>query len=148
MDCESSKAVATANMESGSKSTEDGAAANLEGQSESVDCSVDFDTGMPCSSMSRKSNRSKHVVGYKKQWEKEFSWLLCVYEGGNAIGMMCRLCKRHHTKNKYNQSTVWSVTPCICVRKDSIRRHSKSAQHLCAVELESCRLASVKDGGI
>ena len=176
MDCESSNAVATANVESRSESTEDGAAANLEGRSESaedgaaanlegesaedgatgnlegqsecVDCSVDFDTGMPCSSMSRKSNRSKHLVGYKKQWEKEFSWLLCVYEVGKAIGMMCRLCKRHHTKNKYNQSTVWSVTPCICLRKDSVRRHSKSAQYLCAVELESCRLASVKDGGI
>ena len=136
MDGDSSKAVATANEESRSESTEDGSAANLEGrsqsaedgaaanlvgesagdgatgnlegQSESVDCSVescmqfveDFDSGMPCSSMSRKSNCSKHQVEYKKQWKKEFSWLLCVYEGEKAVGMMCRLCKRHHTKNK------------------------------------------------
>ena len=40
-----------------------------------------------------------------------------------------------------------SFDPCVCLRKDSVRRHSKSAHYLCAVELESCRLESEKDGG-
>ena len=40
---------------------------------------------------------------------------------------------------KYNHSTVWNETPCICLRKDSIRRHSLSLQHMEAVERELCR---------
>ena len=62
--------------------------------------------------------------------------------------MLCGLCKRHKTKNKYNQSSIWSATPCTCLRKDSVRRHAKSTQHLGAVELETHRVAAEMDGGI
>ena len=59
MDSDSSKGVATANLERRSECTEDGATANLEGQNESIDSSIescsrfveDFDSGRPCSSM-------------------------------------------------------------------------------------------------
>ena len=94
------------------------------------------------------SNSSKHLMGYRRSWEKEFSWLVAVESDGTVTGMMCTLCKRHKTKNRYNQSTVWSSTPCTYFRKDSVGRHAKSAQHLEAVELETHRLAAERSGGI
>ena len=95
------------------------------------------------------SGSARHVVGYKAEWETEFSWLQAVRdETGLTVGMLCGLCKLHKTKNKYNQSTVWSESPCVCLRKDSVRRHSLSEQHKQAVELEVCREASDRTGGI
>ena len=94
------------------------------------------------------SDSSKHLVGYRRAWEKEFPWLVAVESGGTVTGMMCSVCKRHKTRNKYNQSTVWSSTPCTYFRKDSVGRHAKSAQHLEAVELETHRLAAGRSGGI
>ena len=70
------------------------------------------------------SNSSKHLMGYRRSWEKEFSWLVAVESDGTVTGMMCTLCKRHKTKNRYNQSTVWSSTPCTYFRKDSVGRHA------------------------
>ena len=67
---------------------------------------------------------------------------------GEVIGMLCRLCRRHKTGNKYNKTTVWSETPCVCLRKDSVRRHSESLQHKEAVEKELAREHSCRDGGI
>lgn len=117
-------------------------ATDLEGSDEGI-----LDIIMPPEKRPR-SDTSRHVVCYKKQWEVEFPWLLSVMSNGSVTGMMCSLCKRHHTKNKCNQSTVWSTNPCICLRKDSIRRHSLSAQHQTAVELEKARLAAQQNGGI
>ena len=95
-----------------------------------------------------KIDTSKHSVGYQQSWEKEYPWLMAVESGGEVTGMLCSLCKRHKTKNKQNQSSVWGSTPCTCLRKDSVRRHAKSAQHLGAVELETHRVAAERDGGI
>ena len=94
------------------------------------------------------SDSSKHLVGYRRAWENEFSWLVAVESDGNVTGMLCTLCKKHKTKNKYNHSTVWNSTPCTYFRKDTVRRHAKSVQHLDAVELETHRLAAERDGGI
>jgi hypothetical protein len=69
---------------------------------------------------------SKHLVGYRRSWENDFPWLVAVESDGSVTGMMCNLCKRHNTRNKYNQSTVWSSTPCTYFRKDSLGRHEKS----------------------
>ena len=62
--------------------------------------------------------------------------------------MLCRLCQRHKTKNKFNQSSVWSSTPCVSSRKDILRRHAENDQHNSAVELESHCVAAERDGGI
>ena len=45
------------------------------------------------------------------------------------------ICKRHKAENKYKKSTVWSDTPCVCIRKDSVRRHSQTLQHKDGVEM-------------
>ena len=63
-------------------------------------------------------------------------------------GMICSWCKKHKTRNKYNKATIWSINPCITLRKDCVQRHSLSQQHKCAVELETYREASQKSGGI
>ena len=86
------------------------------------------------------NDATKHAVGYKIKWEREFPWLLTKKNStGTVTGMLCRFCKRHKTGNKYNKTTVWSETPCVCLRKDSIRRHSQSLQHKEAVEKELAR---------
>ena len=66
---------------------------------------------------------------------------------GIVTGMLCRLCRRHKTGNKYNKTTVWSETSCVCLRKDSVCRHSKSLHHKEAVEKELARERSSRDGG-
>ena len=69
--------------------------------------------------------------------------------------MLCSLCKRYSTKSKYNKTTVWSASPCICLRKDSVHRHASSVprhtssvQHSNAVQLEKVRVAAEREGGI
>ena len=95
------------------------------------------------------AEKGKHAPGYKKGWEHEFTWLEPVRnENSQVVGLICELCKRHKRKNKFNQSTVWSETPCSTVRKDAVRRHSLSQQHKGAVEMEACREAAVRHGGI
>jgi hypothetical protein len=91
---------------------------------------------------------SKHLVGYRQAWESDFPWLIPVESDGQVTGMLCTLYQRYKTKNKYNQSPVWSSTPCISFRKDVLGRHAKSDQHKSAVELESHRVAAERDGGI
>ena len=62
------------------------------------------------------SNDAKHAVGYKTKWESDFPWLLSEKNSeGEVIGMLCRLCK---TGNKYNKTTVWSETPCVCMLEE------------------------------
>ena len=85
-------------------------------------------------------------VGYKPAWESEFSWLVPCFSEGTVCGMMCSLCKRHRTKNKYNNTTVWSASPCICLQKDSVRRHASSVQHSNAEELEKVRISAERGG--
>ena len=90
-----------------------------------------------------------HVVVYNSEWEEEFSWLVPMRnDSGIVTGMLCRNCKRHETENKYNKSRVWSGTPCRCIRKDSVRRHSQSLQHKNGVEKELAREQSSRDGGL
>ena len=69
------------------------------------------------------SDSSKHLMGYRRVWERDFPWLVAVESDGSVTDMMCNLCKRHKTKNKYNQSTV----SCTYFRKDSLGRHEKSS---------------------
>ena len=91
---------------------------------------------------------SKHLVQYNTKWESEFPWLLPKKDNCKVFGMLCSPCMRHKCTAKYNHSTVWSETPCICLRKDSIRKHSLSFHHKEAVERELCRQHSSRDGGI
>ena len=86
--------------------------------------------------VARSYGTSKHAVGYKPAWEAEYPWLVPDFSDGKVSGMLCSVCKRHSTKNKYNKTTAWSESPCICLRKDSVRRHASSVQHSNAVELE------------
>ena len=79
---------------------------------------------------------SKHLVQCNTKWESEFPWLVPKKDTCKVVGM---LCMRRKCTAKYNHSTVWSETPCICLRKDSIRRHSLSLQHKEAIERELCR---------
>ncbi len=73
------------------------------------------------------SQVSGHVVGYNIKWEEEYKWLVPYRdEVGVITGMFCELCIRYKCKNKYNHSAVWNETPCVCLRKDSVRRHSVS----------------------
>ena len=32
---------------------------------------------------------------------------------GDVVATLCNVCKKPKTKNKYNQTTVWSQVPCI-----------------------------------
>jgi len=95
------------------------------------------------------AEKGKHAPGYK-EWERNFTWLDQVRnsESGQVVGLICRLCKQHKRKNKFNQSTVWSETPCSTVCKDAIRCHSLSQQHKEAVEMEACREVADRHGGI
>ena len=64
--------------------------------------------------------------------------------------MLCSVCKRHSTKNKYNKTTAWSESPCICLRKDSVRRNASSVQHSNAVgSLKRCEwLPNEREGSL
>ena len=79
----------------------------------------------------------------------EFPWLEIVTDDdGKAVGMLCELCRKHKTENKYNHSKVWNETPCVCMQKDSIRRYLSSEMHVRAVQLETVRQAADTNGGI
>ena len=47
-------------------------------------------------------SHSKHLIGYDRNWETEFPWLEVVTDDGKAVGMLCKLCRKHNTENKYN----------------------------------------------
>ena len=96
----------------------------------------------------QKSADGKHVVGYNKAWETEFSWLVPVYTKETVSGMLCSVCKWHSTKSKYNKSSMWSDTPWVSLHKDVVRRHSTSIQHQDAIQREIYREAAERDGGI
>ena len=49
---------------------------------------------------------SKHLVGYGQLWENEFTWLIPVETDGLVTGILCRLCQRHKTKNKYTVQCI------------------------------------------
>ena len=88
------------------------------------------------------------LLAIMQKWKEEYAWLVPERnEAGVVVGMFCSLCKRHKCKNKCNQSAVWNETPCVCLRKNSVRRHSLSLQHK-AVEKETYREGSSRDGGI
>ena len=90
-----------------------------------------------------------HAVGYNSEREEEFPWLLRLKnDSGIVTGMLNGICKMHKTDNKYNKSRVWSGTPCTCIRKDSVRRHSQFLQHKDGVEKELAREQSSCDGGL
>ena len=63
-----------------------------------------------------------HAVGHNFEWEKEFPWLLPLQnDSGIVTAMLCRICKRHKTENKYNISRVWSDTPCRVLPRNFLR---------------------------
>jgi len=60
------------------------------------------------------------LIGYDRKWETEFPWLEVVTDvNGKAVGMLCKLCRKHKIENKCNHSKEWSETPCICTCKTS-----------------------------
>ena len=98
--------------------------------------------------------RSKHRVGYRNSWQTEFPWHVPVYDtdnsetdDGHVVGLLCSLCKKHHTKQR-NSVGTWTDKPCSLLRKDVLKRHKLSNMHKEAEELETVRLASQQDGGI
>ncbi len=91
----------------------------------------------------RFQSMSKHKIGYNKQWEDEYPWLVCKDDG-----LYCHLCKRYNTRNERNGSSVFNQTPCISKRKDVLRRHASSSMHQLALRREHERLSSDSDGGI
>ena len=93
--------------------------------------------------------KGKRSPEYKEEWKREFHWLEPVRnESGQVVGLNCKLCRWHKRKNRFNQSTVRSKTPCTTVQKDTVRRHSLSQQHKAAVEMETCREAATRTRGI
>ena len=65
--------------------------------------------------------------------------------GGERQKCVCNvvfIVNRHHTKNTSNWSPVWSVTPCVCLRKDNVHRQASSDQHAVATELEKTRVVA------
>ena len=93
--------------------------------------------------------KGKHATGYKAEWKREFSWVEPVRnERGEVVGLYCKLCKRHKRKNKYNQCTVWSETPCTTIPKDAVCHHSLSQQHKAVVEMEACQETATRTRGI
>ena len=55
--------------------------------------------------------------------------------------MCCR-----YKAGKYNHSAVWNEVPCVCLHKDSVRRHSLSL-HKEATQKELSLQGSSRDGG-
>ena len=80
------------------------------------------------------------MIGYDRNWETEFPWLEVVTDDGKAVGMLCKLCRKHNAENKYNHSKVWNETPCVCMCKDSVR-HQK-----CMLQLETAHQAADTNG--
>ena len=65
---------------------------------------------------------------------------------GKVIDVLCSLCMKHKTDQR-NHAGTWTSKPCVCIRKDMIDRHSKSAMHREAIK-ETLRSQSSGDGGI
>ena len=114
-----------------------------------LDPAASASSGASSSSSGADNSMDKHAIGYKSTWEADYSWLSPVRNSeGDVVGMLCDVCKKHKTKNKYNQSAVWSKVPCVSLRRDSVRRHSQSQQHKDALELEMHAEESRRTGGI
>ena len=100
----------------------------------------------PHSSSASLTAANKHKVGYNVSWKDDFLWHIPVYDGtGSTVtGLLCSLCKRHHTKQR-NSVGTWMEKPCGLMRRDIIQHHKDSKMHKEAEELEAARLA---DGGL
>ena len=79
-------------------------------------CSKDHDDSETIAKAS-----TKHALGYRSEWQVEFPWMVPTETQGRVTGIMCHLCKLHRTKNKFNQSHIWSETPCVYLRKDLVK---------------------------
>ena len=94
-----------------------GASSDSAGASSS---SASSSSSAPSSSSGAACSTNKHAIGYKSPWEEDYPWLYPVRSSeGDVVGMLCNGCKKHKTKNKYNQTTVWSQVPCVSLRRDS-----------------------------
>ena len=61
----------------------------------------------PVNSAPTCSGSPRHVVGYKAEWETEFSWLQAVRdETGLTVGVLCCLCKLQRTNTTNPQNGV------------------------------------------
>ena len=38
-----------------------------------------------------RTDSSKHLIGYRRAWERQFPWLVAVENDGSVTGMMCSL---------------------------------------------------------
>ena len=99
-------------------------------------------------SKKRRRDSAKHVVGYVADWQKKFPMVTARTRQRRDDWWDVLPAVRHKTKNKFNQSTVWSTSPCTSIRKDCVRRHSISDQHKEAVNKEVYRENSVTDSGL
>ena len=69
------------------------------------------------------NDATKHAMGYKTKWETDFPWLLPEKNStGVVTGMLCQLCRRHKTVNKYivancpeTGGTVPKYRPCPAI---------------------------------
>ena len=65
----------------------------------------------------------------------------------SVVGLVCTICQRHRSRQR-NSAGTWTDKPCTHLRKDMLQRHQGSDMHRRAEEMETTRLASLRDGGI
>ena len=82
------------------------------------------------------SDSRKHLVGYRRVWERYFPWLVAVEGDRSVTGMMWNLCKRHKTNtvvsrvSTHGRSTTnphfspyWALAQCTgCLQCATIER--------------------------
>ena len=91
-----------------------------------------------------------HREGYYPALVETYPFLVPIEDRGHegkVVGVLCSLCGKHKTDQR-NHAGTWTSKPCLCIRKDVINRHSKSAMHREAIEKESLHRQSNRDGGI
>ena len=62
-----------------------------------------------------KSQKSKTVCVYRKEWEETFPWLYAeMDEKDEKVKMFCRICKRANQKNKFTAAADNLQKKCCC----------------------------------
>ena len=108
------------------------------------------DSSSSSGSSSECKRQAGHREGYYPALAEAYPFLVPVEDRdneGKVIGVLCSLCMKHETDQR-NHAGTWTSKPCSCIRKDVIDRHSKSAMHREAIEKETLRKQSSRDGGI
>ena len=99
-----------------------------------------FSDSSSSSSSSGSSSGCKRQAGHREGYYPALAYpfLVSVEDRGKVIGVLCSLCMKHKTDQR-NHAGTWTSKPCLCIRKDMIDRHSKSAMHCEAIEKETLR---------